>query len=234
MALSDPYVTAEEYKAAKGKVAAGQDLAITMQLTGVARYIDAKLNKPYGFGKDSVATPRILTPVDDDRSLLDGRGRIGGYGSLDHRSLFDGRNLFADEEYEIASAVGLEIRVDLNRVGNFVGLTPFSATDYQLKPLNAALRPEPRPYTNIYIPWWSTAYRWSSLAPVQVTAIWGWPAVPKAIQMVNIELTAIWREESSRATNRFTDLGDFLSNSRESRDMVNSLMLPYGNGPAVG
>lgn len=199
MAITDAYATVDTYRAHAGKIDSASDEVIKDDLEAISRYIEGMLGGRY-FTKDAVATARIFNPA------------------------IAGASLYVDD---IATLTGLSILVDTYRTGSFAGLTPLTSTQYQAYPLNAASGPEPRPYTQLYIPAWSTAYYWSPTAPVQVTAVWGWPAVPKLIEKSCIELTRILRLESPRATNRFTDMGEVLGTNRQARDIVTKLADQY-------
>jgi len=64
--------------------------------------------------------------------------------------------------------------------------TTWSASDYQLLPVNAAVEVEPEPYTEIRtvaaLTFPATAYTPSSRADrVQIAGVWGWPEVPAPI-----------------------------------------------------
>lgn len=73
--------------------------------------------------------------------------------------------------------------------------------NYQLWPLNADKDSEPRPFDRIIKPG-----GWALDMPIDVTAPWGWPAVPPAIKAATIEWCAMWRGESARATGSVADL----------------------------
>lgn len=82
------------------------------------------------------------------------------------------------------------------------------SNSYDLWPLNAALEPEPRAYIRLdLIPQGSIPF-FKKGDRVEVTARFGWPAVPAAIKSATIQLTAILRLESPRATQRISELGE--------------------------
>lgn len=95
----------------------------------------------------------------------------------------------------IASSVGVIVKLDSNFDGLYA--TTIAGADFELHPLNALLGPEPEPFKEIVLPFWTNAtYRYFP-APireayrVQVTAKFGWPAVPANIRDGCIELAAI-------------------------------------------
>jgi hypothetical protein len=199
MAITDPYATAAEYRAAIKKTDTAQDAVILTDLKAVSRYIEARAGR--FFNKDAAAVARTIIP---------------GYGG----AILD--------VGDIAALTDLSVVVDQSATGSFSGLTPLDASKYQLLPLNATLGPEPKPYTQLFIPSWSTAYHWSPSAPVQVTAIWGWPAVPDAIKRACIELTGILRLETPRATRTVNvSVNEVMSTSRLAQDIISDLVLMY-------
>lgn len=200
MAITDAYATAAEYRDRIQKGTSAQDANILLDLKAVSRYIESITGR--FFNKDASALARVVNPVANGK-LLD---------------------LGAD----IASLTGLSVVVDQNAVGSFSGLTALDAAAYQVYPLNAALGPEPKPYTQLYIPSWSTAYLWSTSAPIQVTAIWGWPAVPEAIKRACIDLTGILRLETPRASRTMNvSMNEVVSTSRIAQDIVGELVRTY-------
>lgn len=67
---------------------------------------------------------------------------------------------------------------------------------------------------------------WPYLA--EVTAIFGWPAVPKGIERATIDLTAILRLESPRATSHITESIDtVVGTSFEAQKIVDELSRVY-------
>lgn len=99
-----------------------------------------------------------------------------------------------------------------------------ATTAYVLLPRNAPTGPEPEPYRQI---------EFLSSVPgedalVRVTGIGGWPAVPAAIVSATVELTAILRMESDRATYSVNELNHVLSASRAAMDIIPGLIRAYG------
>jgi hypothetical protein len=205
LALSDAYATAEQYRAAISDTDDADDDGIREDLVAVSRYLDHQLNQPDGFGKDDAPVARIYVPFRD------------------------GRVLYVDN---IATTTGLAIKVDTSATGSFSGLTALPATDYQLWPLNAALRPEPRPYDQIVLPSWSTRTGWVTTQPVQVTARFGWPSVPRGIRIACIQLVGILRIDTPRATGEGNmAIDEAMSISKRAQDIIQGLMSPYSGGP---
>jgi hypothetical protein len=199
MPVTDAYATAATYRALLGKNDASIDAQILDDLTAVSRYLDWKCER--FFTKDSAVVARLYLPSAYTDSLI-----------VD----------------DIADTAGLVIKVDTNRDGSFTTETAFASTDYQLWPLNAATGPEPKPYTKIVIPPWSTRGNFMPGYLVQVTAIGGWPAVPKALERADVHLTGILRLETPRATERTNEAMDkVFAMSDTAKSIIGQLVAAY-------
>ena len=122
-------------------------------------------------------------------------------------------------------AVPTTVKVDDNGDGVFE--TTLAAADYELLPLNADKGPEPRPYTRIQLTPWGSYSTFIPGARIEVTAQFGWPAVPLAIQQATIHLTAILRLESPRATRRISELGEAIDTSPDAQRIIRQLTDQY-------
>ena len=97
--------------------------------------------------------------------------------------------------------------------GNFD--VTWSATDYELQPLNGRSGGAYSPYTDIkaigdyLFPVWTTNTTNSNEATVQVTGVWGWSAVPTAIKQATIilGLRQFKRYDSPLGVAGFGDIG---------------------------
>lgn len=107
------------------------------------------------------------------------------------------------------------------------GVCETAITGFEVHPLNAALEPEPRPYTRIHLPSWASRTLFLEGQRVEVTAIWGWPAVPLAVNRACIHLTAILRLETPRATRRIQELGETVEASPDAMSIVRKLTDAY-------
>lgn len=134
-----------------------------------------------------------------------------------------GRHLYTDDIVSVTS-----ITVDTDSDGSFADETALATTDYELRPLNAADGPEPAPYTQVYIPEWSTASLWMPGKRVQIVGIFGWNAVPEAVKAAAIHLTAVLRLETPRASRSIDDTGQILEASYEARGIIAELVRNYG------
>lgn len=227
MALTDPYASVQEYRDVVDKTDAASDGAILDDLTAVSRWLDLKLGR--FFTKDAAPVARVFTIP----GALRNRFMVPplGWAESENPYMYGtwSRSLTVDD---IASTTGLSIICDTDRNGLFDD-GALAATDYELWPLNAALGPEPKPYTTIVIPSWSTVGGFPVGVRVQVTAVWGWPAIPAAIARATCHLTGILRLESPRATSRVNELGEVLSTSKQARDLLEDLRAQYARKDAI-
>lgn len=101
----------------------------------------------------------------------------------------DRRNVFVDD---ISTTVGLLVKLDTAADGTYV-TTLAEGTDFVLTPTNAAARTPVRPYEAVRLlgtHTFSTSYRPS----VEITARFGWPAVPDAVKSATIlQAVNVWR-----------------------------------------
>lgn len=132
---------------------------------------------------------------------------------------------------EIGDASTVAVAVD--DAFNGTWSTAWSASDYQLGPLNPGF--EVRPYTNItttgarYFPRQFT-YRQGL---IRVTARWGWPAVPDKVRLAAIMQAArlVNRRSSPNGVAGFNDLGVVRVSSTD-RD-IEALLADF-HSPGIG
>ena len=139
-----------------------------MDLKAVSRYLDRMLGR--SFTKDAEAVARIFV----------------------RQPQGDPRVLWVDD----LAVVPASIKIDENGDGGFAGETALAADDFELWPLNADKGPEARPWTMIHLPPSGGRAGWPAGRRVEVTAQWGWPAVPEAIARATAHLTAVLRLET--------------------------------------
>lgn len=215
MPVEDAYATATLYRSLIRRNDSTDDTVILDDLKAVSRYLDRKLER--FFTKDAAAVARVFYP----------NGYEAGDPEAENPWRFStrSRDLRVDD---IASTSGLSIKIDEDRDGLFSDETALASTDYQLFPLNADKGPEPAPWNVIHIPSWSAKSGWPPGSPVEVTAVWGWPAVPKAIERATCHMTAIVRLESPRAMNGVGQAVDeILDASPDSQRLVAQLSHVY-------
>lgn len=200
MAISDAYATPQQYRAVTGKTDAADDVLISLHLVTCSRLFDRETGQ--FFGKDAEAVPRIFVAKYSDVLDLTYSGGCPG----------------------IADITDLEIKVDTDGDDSFADETAWSLTDYDLFPLQADKGPEPRPWDRI------KPRASKSFIPgnkVQVTAIFGWPAVPSAVRDDVIELCGIWRSENPRATGRMGELDEIVTTSPMALSLMKRIRDAY-------
>lgn len=200
MAIGDSYATAAEYRTATGMTDTTQDTAILNNLKSISRVIEAKLGR--FFNKDVSAVARLYF----------------------REALKKADVLYVDDLVSVTT-----IKIDKDNDGSFADETALVAADFELHPLNALQGPEARPYTEIWTTPWGAEGTWASGLRIQVTGVFGWPAVPQAIKDATIQLGALLRIETPRATRRIPELGEAIEASREAQSIVKDLMRAYGH-----
>ena len=175
-----------------------EDAEILTDLTAVSRYMERKLGR--FFTTDASNVTRVYQNT---------------------RYTNQPKALFVDDLVSINT-----LKVDENDDGTF-GESAWASTDYELLPRNAADGPEPAPYTEIFIPSWSTKDAWGRHR-VEINGKFGWPSVPSAIERACVQITGILRLETPRAT-RSVNIGTetTLETSRQAQEIVSALMNVY-------
>ncbi len=199
MAVGDAYASAAEYRGRINKSDTAVDAAILEDLTAVSRYIEWILGGRF-FTQDAAAVARVYDPPRLSDSVL-----------------------YVDD---VASKSGLVLKCDQDRDGLFSDETAWTIdSDFVVIPLNADKGPEPQPWTGIQLPSWSSK---SWAGRIELTAKYGWPAVPVAIKDACIQVTAILRLESPRATERVPEAIDkAVGESSLGRRLLGELVNAY-------
>lgn len=199
MAVTDAYATAATYRALIDKSDTAEDAEILTDLTAVSRYIERKVGRFFTTDASNVERIYQTTPYSADPKCL-----------------------FVDDLVSINT-----LKVDTDDDGSFSDEDAWATTDYELRPLNASDGPEPAPYTEIYIPVWSTKNLWGNHR-VAVTGKFGWPAVPDAIERATVHLTGILRLETPRATTSVNiGMERVEETSRQAQDILTQLIQMY-------
>jgi hypothetical protein len=133
---------------------------------------------------------------------------------------------------DIATTSGLIVKTDDDNNGTFE--TTWLATDYQLEPLNARLSGQVWPYTQlraIEARYWP---RWRGQALVQITARWGWPAVPKPVlQAAQIQAVSIFKSaDAPLGVAGFGDIG-VVRLRQAMHPVASSLLSQYRRDPVL-
>lgn len=128
---------------------------------------------------------------------------------------------------DLASAT---VVVKTDDVGDGTFETTWAGTDYELQPINPTSGPEPRPYTGLLATggrWFPTGSYTGRSARVEVTGVWGWPAVPVDVSQACLLLAArvYKRKESPDGVSNWGDFG-VLRVGRTDPDVV-ALLDPY-------
>lgn len=215
MAVDDAYADAPTYRnRINGSTSSANDAAILVGLKAISRALEARLGR--FFTKDGAVTTRQYYP--------------DGYYRGDPEAENPWRYVRGSNELEvidIADTTGLIVKVDDDRDG--IAEVTLAANDYQLYPLNANKGSEARPWEKLLIPRWSTRGGWAPGGIVEVTALHGWPAIPPAISEFVIQIAAMLRLETPRASTRLDeDIADALDGATEEHDVVLKLTRGYG------
>ena len=126
---------------------------------------------------------------------------------------------------DIGSTTGLVVKIDDSLVGAF----DFTVTDYTPQPDNALARGIPITKLVAYDTYWPSDIR----PTVQVTARWGWPAVPEPVRSATAILAGrlFKRADSLLGVAGFGDLGAITLRAVDPD--VQRMLAPYVR-PAVG
>lgn len=134
------------------------DVKFTLSISAASRQVDARCGQR--FWQDPTAVARTFAPRDIYCLSFTGDG--------------------------ISTVTGLVVKIDNDDDGVYE--TTLSTTDYVLHPTNAAVESPARPYTELRMT--GATYLFSPSAYgrdlVQITAKWGWPAIPDAIKKATL------------------------------------------------
>lgn len=212
MAIDDAYSTPQAYRDALTKRDAGKNEDIEADLLATSRYLERCLHT--FFTKDDEPVARYYTPK--HTTMKD------GWAEAENPWMY-----LKGEQYlhtdPIASLVDLEVVVDTDRDFDYNDETPLASNSYILLPRNALTGPEPAPYTDIMKTDLSV---WTPGAEVKVTAVFGWPQVPKVIERLTIQLCGILRFESPRAR-AITEIDSTMEASRDAQAIIHEFKRAY-------
>jgi hypothetical protein len=139
---------------------------------------------------------------------------------------------------DLGDAASVIVKTDAGGDGTFE--TTWAASDYQLLPVNAASAyTEPRPWTSIRavgtktFPWLVNTWL-THMNRVEITAKWGWPAVPDAVtQACLIKASRLFsRKDSPQGIAGFGDFGPVRVSRLEDGDVM-SLLDAYRKAPVL-
>lgn len=154
MALTDLYVTAAQLKTRLGISDTQDDPAITSAVTAAKTWIDNYTNRRrFGFNVATAATARLYYSTSCVRAKVD----------------------------DISSTTSLVVKVDQGNDGTYE-TTWTLGTHFFLEPLDAvAADGDSRPYDSITTVDGTIFPTYGRRPHIQVTALWGWPAVPSLV-----------------------------------------------------
>lgn len=181
-ALQDAYIKAADYRSLRGMTGSDNDKRIDDDLLAISRYLDIRIGRH--FTKDASPVARAF--------IIGGR-----YTPTTEK----GKVLYLPD----FAGDPTSIKIDEDDDGSFADETALVAADYQNLPLNAALEPELQPYDSIRLTEWGDKSVWPNGSMVEITAQWGWPAVPEAIIRSTADIAALLRIEGIRSTNRIQE-----------------------------
>lgn len=169
------YVTNDELKEHVTINDARDDAKATNAALSASRLIDSYCGRP-GFDKDTVATARIYQAP---------RPQLNDYSTYPYP-----RILYVHDFWDTASLI---VQTDDDNDGTYE--TTWSATDYQLEPVNGIQAGiSGWPYTEIVTTltriWPFAVYVRKYIHPIQITAKWGWAAVPQAVHQATLILAS--------------------------------------------
>jgi hypothetical protein len=200
MAIADPYATAEEYRAVISPDRDdGDDALITTDLVAISRYLDGKLGE--FFSRDA-ADVTIVVDV----------------------ACPDWRRPAPLAIHAGNTRPSLPPLVSVTSVA-FGTATPLLSAGLELWPTGAPLQPEPEPYREIRPAYPSGTAFGGGRATIVCQR--GWPQVPAAINAGTIQLAALLRLETPRATRRIPELGEAIETSPSAIAIVYRLVEMY-------
>lgn len=142
------------------------------------------------------AALRLTDSVDDtllERAIESASRRIDGYcGRWFYKTSSTAVNIYPINEYLVAfpddvSSTSLTIKIDTNANGTYV-TTLTQGVDYILEPTDAALRGYPYTHARMVGGQTFPLEVTPSFPTVQVTALWGWDAVPADVNQACVLL----------------------------------------------
>ena len=207
MALADSYASVDEYREAIQRDDNADDIVIERDLDAVSRYVDRITGYAATGFNQTDSESRYLWPP--------------RYGT-------NTRTLFIPP---MASAP-TSVKLDTDGDGDFSDETTLDLTqrtgDVILMPDDWDKRPLQVPITALELTPWGAYSSWPYYQ-VEVIGVFGWPAVPEQVRAATIQLTAILRLESPRATEQVTELDASVGVSREAQNIVRNLLRQLRN-----
>lgn len=208
MAVTNGYTTLALLRTFMGAPTNPADELMEAAINAASRSIDNYCQRR--FWLDSVAVARTYTPC-----------------SLSGLDLGD----------DIGDSSSVVVKTDASGDGTFE--TTWAATDFQLLPVDAPYGTEAAPWTAIRavgtrtFPWLANTWL-TRLDRVQVTAKWGWPAVPDSVSYACRMKAArlVSRKDSPQGVAGFGEFGPVRLSRSEDADVM-LLLDPYRRMPVL-
>lgn len=207
MAITNGYATLNELKSRLGIGDTDEDSEIEAAVEAASRFIDQHCRRRFYVDDDVSAR----TYYADSEPTFDARGC--------RRSVV--------QVHDISTTTGLVVKTDTSDDGTFD--TTWDAADYQLEPLNGVVDGvEGWPYTRLVAVKSREFPSWGERARVEITAKWGWTAVPTEVaEACRIQAARLYRRKHSPdgIAGGF-DFGTVRVSSRVDPD-VEQLLMPF-------
>lgn len=147
---------------------------------------------------------------------------------VEHAGVLD----VAASGFTIASTSGLIVKSDADDDGVFE--TTWTAADYELLPLNGRRSGlSGWPYLEIRaVGDYLFPVGGVRSGRVQVTAVWGWAAVPSSVTTAAILLTVAWHQRRATLTGR-GGFDGFFASAIQADDTITDALAPYRYGRAI-
>lgn len=179
MSLTNAYCSLNQLKELVGGISdTNQDAMLELAINSASRQIDGYCGQR--FWKDTDASDR----------------RFHTYPSL--------ASLWLDSSDVVGIADGDDVLVAVDADSDGVFETALTGDlDYVLLPLNAAVQTPVQPYTSLSFNLPGTSYVapafvYSGAPMVQVTARWGWPAVPSEVEQATLlQAAQLWKSKDA-------------------------------------
>jgi hypothetical protein len=196
MAIGDPYATLPQLKSYLKITDADDDAELNDALSAASKGITKFCGRQ--FNNEIAPTARTYQPTRSGLAMVD----------------------------DFHTTAGLIVKTDDSESGVFG--TTWSATDFELEPLNGVRDGEPGwPYWKIKtVPWSGLYFRCSPRATVEVTAQWGWAAVPDPIHQACLIL-ASETFKLKDAPFGIAGYGDFGPVRVRDNPMAKAKLIPY-------
>jgi len=173
---------------------------------------------------DSVDDTLLEMAIESGSRAIDGYTNRSFYSSGSAVRYFAPMDSFVTEIDDLVSLTTLETQSDDDSTWD----TTWTATDYQLEPLNGRVDGLPTSYTHIRAIGDYLFSQWDGEATVKVTGVWGWASTPIAVtQACVIQSSRIYKRlDSPLGVAGISDIGIMRVSNRLDPDVA-QLVDPY-------